>query len=314
MFNTISLMVGRLAVPYFWDTVPETSPQPELNPLTNPVLERNLGRWAQAYFSNPPGQRELAISKLLEEIKSETSDILTAQRARREFSARPSEARSPDARSSVSGSSTIESPYVRSGNVRPDEVSSNEARHSAVQPNEVRLKDERIVTCSVCTHQNAERERFCGQCGAALNSVESASENRNRKENTVRRDEPSDVPHVRVEAQRPQPDVERPDSPAPDNEVQWLRERAFSNAYEYEDPPSHGWKYILGIVVIAAAGFAYLHWNPNLLSFLNQNKATSSVQGNSARVTAPTLPRTAEEQPSLATPSTPRDSAQSRRL
>jgi len=67
MFNTISLMVGRLAVPYFWDTVPETSSQPELNPLTNPVLERNLGRWAQAYFSNPPGQRELAISKLLEE-------------------------------------------------------------------------------------------------------------------------------------------------------------------------------------------------------------------------------------------------------
>lgn len=110
MFNTISLMVGRLAVPYFWDTVPETSPQPELNPLTNPVLERNLGRWAQAYFSNPPGQRELAISKLLEEIKSETSDILTAERARREFSARPSEARSPDARSSESGSSTIESP------------------------------------------------------------------------------------------------------------------------------------------------------------------------------------------------------------
>ena len=171
-------------MPYFWDTVPETSPQPELNPLTNPVLERNLGRWAQAYFSNPPGQRELAISKLLEEIKSETSDILTAERARREFSARPSEARSPDARSSESGSSTIESPYVRSGNVRPDEVSSNEARHSAVQPNEVRLKDERIVTCSVCKHQNAERERFCGQCGAALNSVESASENRNRKENT----------------------------------------------------------------------------------------------------------------------------------
>jgi len=84
---------------------------------------------------------------------------------------------------------------------------------------------------------------------------------------------------------------------------------SISNAYEYEDPPSHGWKYILGIVVIAAAGFAYLHWNPSLLSFLNQNKATSPVQGNSARVTAPTLPRTAEEQPSPATPSTPKDSA-----
>ena len=211
-------------MPYFWDTVPETSPQPELNPLTNPVLERNLGRWAQAYLSNPPGQRELAISKLLEEIKSETSDILTAERARREFSARPSE--NGVARRTVVGKRIFDNrvPYVRSGNVRPDEVSSNEARHSAVQPNEVRLKDERIVTCSVCTHQNAERERFCGQCGASRSKSVVLLQKSNRKENTVRRDEPSDVPHVRVEAQRARPDVERPDSAAPDNRSPIARE------------------------------------------------------------------------------------------
>src|ERR1700704_2659256 len=47
--------------------------QSELNPLTNPTLERNLGRWAQVYFGNPPGKRERAVSALLEEIRRETS-------------------------------------------------------------------------------------------------------------------------------------------------------------------------------------------------------------------------------------------------
>jgi hypothetical protein len=270
-------------VPYFWDTEPDTLPQPELNPLTNPVLERNLGRWAQAYFSNPPGQRELAISRLLEEIKSETSEILTAERARREFSARSSEPRSPDARSSESRPSRVEPPDARTG--------------------EVKHFEERTVTCSICQQQNAERERFCGQCGAALNSVQPDTEDRsrNRIENRNRTSQLSEAPQVRAEIPPAQPDTEVPDS-----EVQWLRERAFSSAYEYEAPASHGWKYALGLVVIAAAGFAYLHWGPNLP---NQNKSAPQAQGNPARVTAPTLPRPAEEQPSQAIPSAPKDSA-----
>lgn len=58
-------------MPNLWDKTPE-APSPELNPLTNPVLEQNLGRWAKAYFSNPPAKRELAVSNLLEEIKRES--------------------------------------------------------------------------------------------------------------------------------------------------------------------------------------------------------------------------------------------------
>src|ERR1700733_10526539 len=75
-------LVGSVNLPYFWDRTPETLPKAELNPLTNPALERNLNRWAQAYFSNPPGKREQAISKLLQEIKNETSEILIAEQAR----------------------------------------------------------------------------------------------------------------------------------------------------------------------------------------------------------------------------------------
>ena len=58
-------------MPNLWDKTPG-APSPELNPLTNPVLEQNLGRWAKVYFSNPPAKREQAVSNLLEEIKWES--------------------------------------------------------------------------------------------------------------------------------------------------------------------------------------------------------------------------------------------------
>jgi TPR repeat protein len=60
-----------MTVPNLWDKTTE-APSAELNPLTNPVLEQNLGRWAKVYFSNPPAKREQAVSHLLEEIKRES--------------------------------------------------------------------------------------------------------------------------------------------------------------------------------------------------------------------------------------------------
>jgi len=66
-------------VPDLGDKPSDAPPQSELNPLNNPVLERNLVRWAQVYFSSPPGKREQAVNKLLEEIKRETSDGRAAE-------------------------------------------------------------------------------------------------------------------------------------------------------------------------------------------------------------------------------------------
>jgi len=37
-------------------------PHPELNPLLNPLLAENMGRWAEVYFTNPPEKREQAIA------------------------------------------------------------------------------------------------------------------------------------------------------------------------------------------------------------------------------------------------------------
>src|SRR5579883_2656982 len=44
-------------------------PNPDLNPLLNPTLSRNLGRWAEVYFTTPPERREEAVEKLLRELE-----------------------------------------------------------------------------------------------------------------------------------------------------------------------------------------------------------------------------------------------------
>ncbi len=59
-------------MPNLWDKTPEAPSPSELNPLTNPLLEKNLGRWAKVYFGTPPAKREQAVSHLLEEIKRES--------------------------------------------------------------------------------------------------------------------------------------------------------------------------------------------------------------------------------------------------
>ena len=50
-----------------------TLPRPELNPLLNPLLSANMGRWAEAYFTSPPEKREEAVLKLIDELKAQES-------------------------------------------------------------------------------------------------------------------------------------------------------------------------------------------------------------------------------------------------
>jgi ribosomal protein L37E len=50
-----------------------TLPLAELNPLLNPVLAENMGRWAEVYFTSPPERREQAVSELLRELEVERS-------------------------------------------------------------------------------------------------------------------------------------------------------------------------------------------------------------------------------------------------
>jgi hypothetical protein len=246
-------------LPYFWDKTADTLPQPELNPLSNPALERNLSRWAQVYFSNPPGKREQAISRLLRQIKSETSDILIAERVRQE-SARPSEASPPED-----------------------------------HPAENRFSASQDVRCSACLHVNPPGHRFCGQCGGTLNP--SSSGPRIGSTWTPRR--PAEAPTA-------QP----PRVAQSQDEVQWLRDRAFSHLYEAEPAAWWGWKYVLGGVMIALAGFAYVQWASLQTGIASPGTVvTPRVAATAPRTPARKSSSAAVQQPSETIPSAAKPSA-----
>ena len=48
--------------------------RPDLNPLLNPLLAENMGRWAQVYFSSAPEKREAAVLALLRELEARKSE------------------------------------------------------------------------------------------------------------------------------------------------------------------------------------------------------------------------------------------------
>jgi hypothetical protein len=50
---------------------PSTLPREELNPLINPLLAENMGRWASVYYTSPPEKRQEAILELLRELERE---------------------------------------------------------------------------------------------------------------------------------------------------------------------------------------------------------------------------------------------------
>ncbi len=222
-------------MPYFWDKTPETVPQPELNPLSNPALERNLSRWAEAYFSNPPGKREQAISRLLEEIKNETSEILVAEQARRESSIQSS---AENTAATASGqpleTSSPRKEFVRSA--------------SAEKPNAI---------CPVCKSENPSGNKFCGQCGAGIQTGRSVAGDNSHSAGVL-------VPATSAPSNRDNPDSYRGSG----DDVQWLRDRSLGSLYAADAPPRQGWKYALAGLTILLAAFAYLQWGPSLWTWL----------------------------------------------
>jgi hypothetical protein len=108
-------------------------PVPELNPLVNPVLAQNMGRWAEVYFTSPPEKRDERVLELLHELEAEGSQSAIEA------------ARRPGHQNSAASNawSTSPAPGVQKSTVR----------------------------CDACGHDNAEAQRFCGMCGAKLSAA-----------------------------------------------------------------------------------------------------------------------------------------------
>lgn len=124
-------------------------PRPDLNPLVNPLLGKNMGRWAQVYFTSPPDQRERAVEKLVQELQRESGGKKPAPLEAPRISERP-----------------LPRPGGRAETEFP-EVPIPASSEDAPEPSPIHSDDD-LVVCSGCLHKNAAEQRFCGICGTAL--------------------------------------------------------------------------------------------------------------------------------------------------
>lgn len=108
-----------------------TLPTPELNPLLNPVLGQNMGRWAEVYFTSPPEKREEAVLELLRKLRAEN-------------------------------------PELEAAGIGPDAVSApGEPRLAEAYPQIVEA-EQASVRCDACGRENPASHKFCGMCGIPI--------------------------------------------------------------------------------------------------------------------------------------------------
>ena len=111
-------------------------PRPELNPLLNPLLAENMGRWAEVYFTAAPEKREEAVVELLRELEAGStgpgSGAKSQQAAARPFS---------DAEFPMPSFTAADFAAARR------------------QP---------LRHCDACGHDNPDTHQFCGMCGEKL--------------------------------------------------------------------------------------------------------------------------------------------------
>jgi hypothetical protein len=138
----------------------EILPEPELNPLLNPLLAAHMGRWAEAYFTCPPEKRAQAISNLLRELKGRTSMEAA--------SARP--VVKPVLDKTIVAQPIVDKTVGNKREAEAMEASKALSQKLPPQPLSPPVADLRR-TCGVCSADNGAEQKFCGMCGAPLQAL-----------------------------------------------------------------------------------------------------------------------------------------------
>lgn len=257
---------------------PSTLPPPELNPLLNPLLADNMGRWAQVYFTSPPEKRDEAVHELLRELQAEQSGQAPAGTV---------------ASSSSSASSSIASSAGTSSSVNVPTASSLSPTSSPESQVHTTL-----VRCLACGRKNPSTQRFCGLCGTRLGEEVPRGD--------LRGDLPvGDLPNEDVQSASPQSyprsdhDVYEPavyEPPANRNDLSLFQSIAGVRRHDEDSdqilstPDSSGSfrKYVIFVVAIFLGVIAYLAWR--------------SGQSSQAKHPEPSTPSNSTEQPSDTAP------------
>ncbi len=127
-------------------------PEPELNPLLNPLLANNMGRWAEVYFTSPPERRAQAVAELVQQLELESAGKTATSAA--------------GVKTNIDVGGRNETGRTSNEEARTTNVPAIPPRSPVkVAPESL---DERRAVCGKCGHTNPESYRFCGMCGALL--------------------------------------------------------------------------------------------------------------------------------------------------
>ena len=226
-------------------------PRPELNPLMNPLLGKNMGRWAQVYFTSPPEKREQAVEELLRQLETEAAG--GAAQGREAVKAPVQQ--SPAVRQPAPEMVTIPQMPAKDAGGAPTAGLSVVPRSSTPRmpgipedqklPRAASLESEGVeeaggstLECPNCEHKNAAEQRFCGLCGMQLDAI----------------------------PKKPAQAVAAPQIPNEPRALErepdwaWLRERSLSHLSSVDVPKSR-WRMIAGVaVLIVIVVVGYLIW------------------------------------------------------
>jgi hypothetical protein len=232
-------------------------PEPELNPLLNPLLATHMGKWAEVYFTNPPEKRAQAVSELVREL-----------------------AHNP---------ATHEVPTERRDNAPVQERIREQTKQVESRTS---FAEEAIAVCGACGHTNTDAHRFCGMCGVPLAAFPNSEAEQDRAEPApiaLRRwDEPqapsgaTEIPSQPESASefvfRDQDD--QADQAKEGPPLSWRDERPaeLHTLSQYQpEPASHNYRvYVGAVVAILLAVLVYVTWRSNT-TFWSSGKAPAAL-------------------------------------
>lgn len=261
-------------------------PDPELNPLLNPLLAAHMGRWAEVYFTNPPEKRAEAVSELVRELTNNPTAVEVAARPTREE-------RIPVIPHEVLEEAFEESPEQAA----PDELTVEEAG----------------VLCGSCGQRNSTQQRFCGMCGERLTAAPEFDERQIAESVPATRwDAPEQIQagESSTSESHSSPFVYRREdffgSERPSSSPAEQRPTEFASFSQYEpEPSSNNYRVYAGAAVaVILAVLMYATWRSNT-AFWSSGSAPAALpqaaptpSNESRAATVPKPPETLAAQPS----------------
>jgi hypothetical protein len=263
-----------------------------LNPLLNPILSKNIGRWAEVYFTNPPEQREAAVQQLIRDLEREGTAAEEEPRnpvhslRREDWTIRTAPAfKTSEAAMSTSEHSSGElamgelpmndlpmNDLSAEGRSREDLSGEHIARDDFADDVSTNgdgsrnfdLADDTIA-CPLCRYLNRRRYRFCGRCGAKLEGAPAV-------------DVPSKASYAPSKEAAPPAEKRSNYFAAPPSQVE---PPVFGRDLNFESEPSSFRALYIGIaMVIVAFGLAYFAWTSGWIKKSNAAQAPAASDSN----------------------------------